>query len=400
MNFFKKAGYRIWQKTLHVAMAFMPWRQPEVVQGIGVFNTMVDFLKKRGAKHPLVVCDKQALMRGALDVFFHNAQGQLQYSVYDGVLPNPTLQQAKEGAAVYLYDNCDSIMAFGGGSVMDCAKVIGAIIANPQKPVEKMKGLLKVGKKLPPLFAVPTTAGTGSECTVAAVVTNQNHDKFAINDFVLIPHYAVLDPLLTLDLPPLLTATTGMDALTHAVEAYIGCSNTSKTKQQACDAVSLIFANLEMCVKNGRSLQARSAMQEAAFLAGLAFTRAYVGNVHALAHALGGQYNLPHGLANAVLLPVVLKKYGSAIDKKLAHLAVVANVAAPEDSEGIAAAKFVAAVEELNEKLGIPKNFNGTIRMEHVSMLAAHAEREANPLYPVPVIWSKTDFAEVLHRVM
>ncbi len=400
MNFFKKAMCRIYQKALYVGMVFMPWRQPELLQGTGCFNNIVDFLKKRGINHPLIVCDKETLERKALDVFFQKADGVLAYSVFDGVQSNPTIKQAEEGAAQYFYDNCDGILAFGGGSAMDCAKAIGALMARPEKKLNQMKGLLKVKKKLPPLIAVPTTAGTGSECTVAAVITDgETHDKYVINDFVLIPKYAVLDPLLTVDLPPFLTATTGMDALTHAVEAYIGCSNTEKNKQQAEEAVTLIFGNLEECVRNGHNLQARASMQEAAFLAGLAFTRAYVGYVHALAHALGGQYNIAHGYANAVLLPAVLKKYGETAHKKLAKLAVATHLAQADDSEGIAAAKFIAAVEELNGKLGIPQNFD-EIQIEDIPMLATHAEKEANPLYPVPQLWDKSDFAEILQRVM
>ncbi|MGN1066718.1 MAG: iron-containing alcohol dehydrogenase [Candidatus Fimimonas sp.] len=400
MKTFKKILCRTYQKAMYVGMVFMPWRQPELLQGVGCFNNVVDFLQKRNVNRPLVVCDKATLERKALDGFFASAQGKLNYTVFDGVQPNPTVKQAEQGAALFVYESCDGILAFGGGSSIDCAKAIGALIARPEKPISKMKGLLKVRKKLPTLVAVPTTAGTGSECTVAAVITDsETHDKYAINDFSLIPHYAVLDPVLTVGLPPFLTATTGMDALTHAVEAYVGRSNTSQTKRQAEEAVALIFGNLEECATNGNNLQARANMQEAAFLAGLAFTRAYVGYVHALAHALGGQYNIAHGLANAVLLPVVLKKYGNSVNKKLAKLAVVAKVASADDSEGIAAAKFVAAVEELNEKLGIPKNFDGKILAEDVPVLAAHAEKEANPLYPVPQLWDKSDFVEVLQKV-
>lgn len=401
MNALKRFWYRLHQGAMYVGMAFMPWREPELLQGEGCFANATEFLAKHGALHPLVVCDKAALERHALDDFFKNAENVLKYTIYDGVEPNPTVRQVEEGFALFLYEDCDSILAFGGGSVMDCAKAIGARVARPEKTLNQMKGVCKIRKKIPPLFAVPTTAGTGSECTVAAVVTNdETHDKYVISDFSLIPHYAIMDPTLTVDMPPMLTATTGMDALTHAIEAYLGRSNTATTKQQAEDAVALIFEHLQEAVNYGKNLQTRACMQEAAYLAGLAFTRAYVGYVHALAHALGGQYNIAHGLANAVLLPHVLKKYGESAHKKLAQLAKVVHVANPEDADGFAAAKFISAIEDLNAKLQIPKNFGGQIQLEDVARMAEHAEREANPLYPVPQLWEQRDFAEVLQKVM
>lgn len=401
MNFLKKCWCRVYQTALYVGAVFMPYRQPELLQGEGCFRQVADFLSRHGATHPLVVCDKAAIERNALDAFFQSSEGVLEYTVYDGVMPNPTVKQAEEGFALFLYENCDSILAFGGGSAMDCAKAIGVRVARPEKSLESLRGILKVKKKIPMLCAVPTTSGTGSECTLAAVITDSDSDdKFAINDFHLIPRYAVLDPALTLELPPFVTATTGLDALTHAVEAYIGRSNTGMTQKYAEDAVALIFENLREATEHGSNLQARAAMQDAAYLAGLAFTRAYVGYVHALAHALGGKYNIPHGLANAVLLPVVLKKYGACVQKKLSRLAKAAHMAELTDTDEIAAEKFISAVERLNEELRIPKNFSGQIKLEDIAPMAAHADKEANPLYPVPQLWDRRELAEVLQKVM
>ena len=390
MNIFKKVWCRVFQAGLYVGMAFMPWREPKLLQGENSFANAVDFMQQNGAKRPLIVCDKAALERKALQPFFDKAEGVLTYAVYDGVMPNPTVNQVEQGLAVYLENNCDSILAFGGGSAMDCAKAIGARVVRPKKSVNKMKGLLKVCKKLPPFFAVPTTAGTGSECTVAAVITDsETHDKYAINDFSLIPHYAILDPTLTVGLPPMLTATTGMDALTHAVEAYTNHANTPATKRQAEAAVKLIFENLKEATLNGKNLQARENMQKAAYLAGLAFTRGYVGYVHALAHALGGKYGVAHGLANAVLLPYVLKKFGKSAHKRLAKLARLVGVATSADKDEIAANKFITAVEQLNADLGIPQKLKiDGLESWHLSKLAIHAEKEANPLYPVPKLMS------------
>lgn len=217
---------------------------------------------------------------------------------------------------------------------MDCAKGVGARVARPHKKISSMRGELKILKPIPLLIAVPTTAGTGSETTLAAVLTDERtHEKYALNDFVLIPRYAVLDPVLTEGLPPFITATTGMDALTHAVEAYIGKSNTAQTIEDSVAAVKLIFRNLERAYTDGSDMEARENMQKASFLAGAAFTRAYVGYVHAIAHSLGGEYGIPHGLANAVILPYVLEAYGSSVYMSLAELADIVKIGQDLESD-------------------------------------------------------------------
>ena len=262
-----------------------------------------------------------------------------------------------------------------------------------------MKGILKIIKKLPPLFAIPTTAGTGSEATLAAVVSNsKTHEKYAIMDTSLIPHFAVLDPLLTVKLPPHITASTRIDALTHAVEAYIGRSNTKNTAQYSIDAVKLIFDNLDEAYANGANLAARSNMQKAAYLAGMAFTRAYVGYVHAIAHTLGGFYSVPHGLANAIILPYVLEYYGDSVQMQLAELADVIGNADPEKSIAQNAEKFIVAIKNLNERLDIPKKVSGIIESD-IPVMVERALAEANPLYPVPRILYKDDLFQLFQLI-
>ena len=401
MNILKKIYCRLYQGVLYVGMAFMPWREPKILGGEDSFVKAVDFMSNNGVKRPLIVCDKAALERGALNPFFEKAQKVLDYAVYDGVLPNPTVEQVEAGLAVYKEHKCDGILAFGGGSAMDCAKAVGARVVRPKKSVNQMKGLLKVGRKLPPFYAVPTTAGTGSECTVAAVITDEKtHLKYHVNDFNLIPHYAILDPKLTESLPAFLTATTGMDALTHAVEAYIGKGNTRKTKRQAEQAVKLVFENLYEATANGSNLAARDNMQKAAYLAGLAFTRAYVGYVHALAHALGGKYGLAHGYANAVLLPAVLDTYGKSAHKPLAKLARIAGLASKEDKNAVAAKKFIQAVRDLNDSLSIPATFEGKINERDFDELTRRADKEANPLYPVPKLMNAEELKQIYYKVI
>ena len=257
-------------------------------------------------------------------------------------------------------------------------------------------GLLKVRRLIPPLIAVPTTAGTGSETTIAAVVTGSDHHKYAISDLCLIPRYAILDPVLTVGLPPHITAETGMDALTHAVEAYLSrFYNTKQTRLLAENAVVTIFTHLERAYRDGTSLPDRAAMLQASFDAGAAFTRASVGNVHAIAHTLGGLYGVSHGLANAVLLPLVLEDYGKAACPCLARLAALVGLKG-ESEESLAKA-FIAEIRAMNTRMGIPDRFN-CIRKEDIPLMATWAAQEANPVYPVPVIYDEARFARVIER--
>jgi len=365
---------------------------PKLLEGKNSLDRLHGLIKNNSIDSVLVVTDKGIVSLGLMDKLLKGLKDEgVAYVVYDKTVPNPTIDNIEEALQIYNTNNCKGIVAFGGGSSMDCAKGVGARAARPEKSIPQMKGVLKVRKRLPLLFAVPTTAGTGSETTLAAVVTNsKTHEKYAINDTSLIPHYAVLDPLLTVKLPPHITATTGIDALTHAVEAYIGRSNTKQTKKQSRDAVKLIFENVFEAYSNGANLIARANMQKASFLAGLAFTRAYVGNVHAVAHTLGGFYSIPHGLANAVILPYVLEYYGESAHKPLAELADLVGISAASDTTCQKAVRFIEAIKKLNESMDIPQKVKG-IAESDIPLMAERALKEANPLYPVPRIMSKED---------
>ena len=282
---------------------------------------------------------------------------------------------------------------------MDCAKGIGARVAYPNKPLNKMGGVMRVLRRLPTLIAIPTTAGTGSETTLAAVITDgETHHKYAIMSFPLIPHYAVLDAKMTYSLPPHLTSTTGMDALTHATEAYIGRSTTKKTRGLALEATKLIFENVEKAYTDGRNHEARENMLHAAYKAGIAFSMSYVGYVHAVAHSIGGKYGVPHGLANAVIMPYVLEGYGKSAYKKLHYLGIAAGVCSEGDSHEDGAKKFIAAIKELNAKMNIPTTISG-INKEDIPELARHAEKEANPLYPVPKLMTAKELEVFYHKI-
>lgn len=391
-------GSRIYQTVFKWVIPILPYREPVKLKSS---LELVDVLRREGIDSIIVVTDAGLVKAGIVEKFVQPLKDNIdKVVIYDKTVANPTIANIMEAREMYEENDCQAIIGLGGGSAIDCAKGLGASIARPNKDIRKMKGILKVMKKLPLLVAVPTTAGTGSETTLAAVITDEKtHFKYPINDFVLIPQYAILDPNLTVSLPPHITSTTGMDALTHAVEAYIGRSATKKTKKRALEATELIYANIYEAYSHGDNLQARTNMLQAAYLAGLAFTVSYVGYVHAIAHSLGGKYGVPHGLANAIILPYLLKGYGTAVYPKLKELAIAAHVAKESDSEEAAAKKFIASIEELNAKMNIPTKIKG-IKEEDISDLAIKAAKEANPLYPVPVYMNAKELEYYYYEVM
>ena len=311
---------------------------------------------------------------------------------------NPSTETVDRAVERYKESGADFIVAFGGGSPLDVAKAV-AVLATYGGKITEYEGGGKVPGPVVPMIAVPTTAGTGSETTIAAVITNEKtHHKHAIMDLCLVPRFAVLDAMLTEDLPPATTAQTGMDALTHAVEAYVSVHCTTKeTDRCAEEATAAIFQNLERAYRNGHDLEARQEMLLASFKAGVAFTRAGVGNVHAIAHTLGGLYNTPHGLANAVILPYVLEDYGAAAEKKLARLAELTGVKATCTAHEKSAA-FIAEIRAMNRRMGIPEHID-SIREEDIPQMVAWALKEANPTYPVPVLYDAARCETVIRRV-
>lgn len=393
--------YRIYQAAFRVAVLFLDWKPPQLLTGAGCVKKLPEIVRQHGAKKVLIVTDKGLMSLHLLDGLLDSLQKiGVEFVIYDDTQANPTIDNIEQARELYASSGCQAIIAFGGGSPMDCAKGAGARIARPNKPVQKMRGVLKILKKLPPLYAVPTTAGTGSECTIAAVVTDANtHEKYALNDPVLRPKYAVLDPELTTGLPPHITSTTGMDALTHAVEAYIGQSNTKSTKTNAEKAVRLIFQYLEVSYQDGANLLAREQMLLASHYAGLAFTRAYVGYVHAIAHNLGGQYGVPHGLANAVILPHILDYFGESAWERLARLCEHAGLVKDGQSDAEKAQTFIAQIRAMNRRMGIPERFD-IIRQQDIPLIAQRALKEANPLYPVPKFMNQAQCEAVIRSLM
>lgn len=397
MNLIQHICCRAYQGVFRAALPFLPYREPEILHRC---EELPDTLKQHKIKKILIVTDPGIVACGLMTkITSVLAKEKISYSVYDQTSANPTVRNVEEALALYQKEHCQALLAIGGGSAMDCAKALGARISCPKKTLGQLKGTLHVLHRIPLLIAVPTTAGTGSENTLAAVITDsEKKHKYVLNDFVLIPRYAILDAELTYSLPPHLTATTGMDALTHAVEAYIGRSTTKETREKALLAVKTIYQNIETAYHDGHNHAAREQMLNAAYLAGFAFSRSYVGYVHAVAHSLGGQYNIPHGLANAVLLPEVLESYGSCIHKKLHMLGCAAGVCTEQDSIKAGAGKFIASIRTLNKNMGIPDFLSG-IQESDIETMSVHAAKEANPLYPVPKLMTRREL-EAFYRLM
>jgi len=396
-----KVFCRTYQGVMKIGMYFLPWKMPETLEGPGSVKRLPRVIKEKGYHKVLIVTDKTLVGLHLLDGMLEALDKEgVEYVMFDEVDVNPTDVNVEEGVSLYRNKYCDAMIAFGGGSPMDCAKGIGARIAKPRKSVNQLQGLLKVLKRIPMIFTVPTTAGTGSETTIAAVITDsKTHHKASINDVSLIPRFAVLDPELTVGLPPKITATTGMDALCHAVEAYTNNTyNTKLEKDLARKAVKLIYDNLYKVYLDGSDINARQNMQRAAFYAGRAFTRGCVGYVHAIGHTLGGLYGTPHGLAMAILLPHVMREFGEAAYAKLADLCDVCGIQAKSNSDKDKAEAFIKWIEDLKVKMDIPL-YPPVIKDEDINQIIAWASKEANPLYPTPVTWSKEDFKKFIQSL-
>ena len=376
----------------------MPWRHPEEVKD---YQQLALLLKKKQIKSVLLVTGKNVSRMGLHNPLLKALEDvDISVAIYNETVPDPTIDNVEAALQLYKSENCSAIIALGGGSPMDCAKIVGARMARPNKTVSQMRGVFKVMRKIPLFVAIPTTSGTGSETTIAAVVTDSvTQEKYAVSDLALIPHYTILDPKLTIGMPPHITAFTGMDALCHAVEAYIGHNNTPQTRKDALQATKLIFENLYPAYCDGENLMARINMQMAAYQAGKAFTRAYVGYVHAIGHALGARYGIPHGFAMAVILPHVLELYGKVAHKRLSEMAVFTGIGHHNDSKENNANKLIETIKKLNIAMKIP-NVIEVLKVEDIPELAKTALKEANPLYPVPAVFDMCKMKKAFYALL
>lgn len=396
----RAAGLGALMKGAGMVTRLLPIPQPTLLVGPGSSGRLGQAIAGFGHSQILIVTDKIISKLGLLKKLTDALHaGGAKYVVFDEITPDAPIPLIEKGIAFYREHDCDAIVAFGGGSSMDAAKAIAVSIANP-RPLRSLAGYFKGLRTPVTIYAVPTTAGTGSEVTVAAVVSDpERESKFVIVDTRIVPKMAALDPELMVGLPPHVTAATGIDALTHAVESFVGHWATPATDGLALAAVGLIFENLRTVYRDGKNLEAREKMALASTYAGMAFTRANVGYVHAIAHQFGGKYHTPHGLANAIVLPHVLKFSRPAITDRLAQLAVRARVGKEGEPADALAQKFLDAVDELNHDLDIP-TYLEALKEEDIPALARAALREAHTGYPVPRYMTQAECEDLIRSLL
>lgn len=376
--------HRVYMLGLKMAAKVLPISKPTLFLGKDALKQLCHSVSIMGIDKVLIVSDEGIVKLGFVKkLIFEFERVGVHCHVFSDVEPDPTYAHVEQGLALFRQQHCQAVVAIGGGSPIDCAKVIAACATN-NKPVHRLVGLLKVWKAPAPTFVLPTTSGTGSEVTVAAVVSDpKTHAKTPVMDPKLVPIAAALDPSLMLALPAHITAQTGMDALTHAIEAYISGNATEETDRYAIAAIRLIDENLPKAVTFGQNATARQNMALASYYAGLAFTKASLGYVHAIAHTLGAKYGTPHGLANAVVLPHVLEFSKSAATERLAALADLLELTNSHVSDSIKAQAFIDYIRDLQNKLDLPTHFEHILH-EHISELAKQSLHEARWNYPVP----------------
>ena len=389
-------GNKLLMRAMKRAIGLMPIRDPELLVGASAMGRLADIISQHSLKKILIVTTAGIVKRDqTADLIRALELRGVTAVIYDGVSPDPTFEVVNEGLDLLKREECDGVVAFGGGSAMDAAKVIAVAAANNRAP-EKLVGFFKGRKKPLPFFAVPTTAGTGSEATIVSVISdNVTHAKSFVIDSRTVPLAAALDPRLMASIPATMTAATGMDALTHAIEAYLSTISTPETDRNAIEAIQLIFEFLPMACKDGSNLEAREAMSIASYKAGKAFTKAFVGYVHAISHQLGAYYGIPHGLANAVVLPHVIEFSREAAAPKLAILAVKTGLGESSEGEAVLAQKFVDHISQLNAQLEIPQ-FAMELKEEDIPAIARGALKEALLNYPVPRHMTRLDCEQLL----
>jgi alcohol dehydrogenase len=369
--------------------------------GPGCVKKIAEEITSRGLKKALIVCGKRSSkseeFKGVTDLL---AENNIEYVVYPGSIPNPTVTSVMEGVEILKENDCDFVISYGGGSPHDCGKGI-ALVATNGGNIKDYEGMNKSSKPQLPLISINTTAGTASEMTVFAIITDEErHVKIAIVDKNVTPILAVNDPELMVSMPKSLTAATGMDALTHAVEAYVSTAATPVTDACAQKAIELINAYLRDAVEDGNNMEARDMMAYAEYLAGMAFNSASLGYVHAIAHQLGGFYDLPHGVCNAVLLPEVQVFNSKVCSAKLKDIAKFMDVDTSDMSDEEGAKTCIEAIRKLSRDIDIPEGLKGLgVKVEDFDTLADNALKDACGLTN-PIKATHQDVKNILTRAM
>lgn len=384
--------------SLKMFTKLFPSEKPLLLTGVGSAARLAALARASGSQRPLLVTEKALLELGLLDVVIEQFESEgCNVAVFDGIVPNPTFQVIEDGVRVCREHDCDSIFAIGGGSAIDAAKVIAACASNAAD-VRKLVGVLKVKRPPLPFYVVPTTSGTGSEATNAAVISDtKTHQKKFVVDPKLIPTAAALDASMLKSLPPHITAATGMDALTHALEAFVSRNRFGDAERDAKLAVKLLLERLPEAYQDGSNLEARELVALASFLAGNAFNKSGLGYVHAISHQISARYDTPHGLANAVILPRVLRFNQPASSDRLADLErTVAGEQGGTDEE--MADRFITRVDALCRLLSIPSSLNG-LTDKDFDGIARGALEEARSLYAVPRLMNHAQCVNILAAV-
>ena len=366
----------------------------KIVYGPGCLNVLLEELDKLNVSRPLIVTDKGIVDAGILDKALAILEGKKSCHVFDGVEANPKDLNVSEGARAYNSFGADSIIAVGGGSSIDCAKSIGVLAANKATDIKAFEGKNAPSKPLPPLVCIPTTSGTGSELTFSSVITDtKNRYKMTVKNAFTAPRTAICDPKLTLTVPASITAATGVDALTHAIEAFTATCSEPISDAVALYATELIYENLSLAFEDGQNLSARSNMLMGSMLAGIAFSHSDVASVHCIAESLGGMYDLPHGVCNAIFLPHVMEYNREHCERRYARIAKAMGLSFGSEREGAKAA--VAAVKQLARDVKLPSFDSLNVNPADYSKIAlASAKNISTESNPRPM--SESDYMEVL----
>ncbi len=366
--------------------------------GAGKVKEVGKMLKAEKITKALIMTDGVLFELGLLNNMLEAIKAEgIEAVIFNEVKPDPTFGIVEKALKVCMDNKCQAVVAFGGGSVLDSSKAVAAAATNGGNP-RALEGLLKVKKEALPFIAIPTTAGTGSEVTLAAVISDDvTHKKTTIVSPKVVPNVAVLDPEITTGLPKHITSSTAMDALTHALEAYTNTYATEETDRYALKAINLICNNIETAYNEPTNLEAREALLVGSFYAGMAFTRTYVGYVHAFSHNLGGAYGIPHGLGNAVLLPHVMETYKTACKERFANLAEFLDIAS-EGSQVAKADAFIKYLFELNKKLELPERLE-KFPKDGIPKILEAGFKECHGTYPVPYYYSKAEATALLNKV-
>jgi alcohol dehydrogenase class IV len=378
-------------------LRLLPRNPPIVFKGINSALTLCEQVAVLGYTKVIIVTDNFLGGSGILDgIKATLSKHEVEFVVFDGVLPDPAFDQVQEGEAKIRTERCQAVIAVGGGSVLDAAKMMAMLNTNPGT-LESFDGIQKSKNPGLPLFAIPTTAGTGSEITLAAVITDPvSHRKIPIVDGKMIPGYIALDAEIMKGMPPGITAATGMDALTHAVESYLSKASSATSEEHARAAIRLIFKHLLRAFHDGGDMEARDGMAMAAFYAGAAFGKTSVGYVHGIAHQLGRVCGTPHGNANAMVLPEVLAAYGDCIHQRLADMAGFAGIGEAGDGTSVLAGKFIQAIVDMRTEMELPLQPKD-LKAGDIPGIVDEAIAEAGSLYPVPRYMSEAEITRIVN---